>query len=288
MRISELSERSGIPVATLKFYIREGMLPRGEATSATSAEYDEHHLVRLRVIAALAGVRGLPLARVRDILELIDEPLDDARETIGRAVDALPPYDDVSDLATPGDDGHARAAIEAMGLTYDPRFAAVHQLEIAIRAVQDAGLPWDEPTLRRYAEPMRDVGLAEVVPIARISRDDVTAYAVLGTALYEPVMLALRRLVHQHLLITGQVPAPGSASSANDPAFLAPVSTTVADDDEGPPPASVSITAAEDAPPVGPVSLTATDPTAAADSGLPASAPFDGGASGVQRPTALA
>jgi DNA-binding transcriptional MerR regulator len=257
MRISELSERSGIPVATLKFYIREGMLPRGEATSATSAEYDEHHLVRLRVIAALAGVRGLPLARVRDILELIDEPLDDARETIGRAVDALPPYD-VSDLDSPADDGLARAAIEAAGLTYDPRFAAVHQLEIAIRAVQDAGLPWDEPTLHRYAEPMRDVGLAEVVPIARLSGEDVTAYAVLGTALYEPVMLALRRLVHQHLLVTGQVPTPGSAP-AEDQTPLRPVSTTLAHD-EGPPGTPVSNTASEqDAAPVA-TSLTVGDP----------------------------
>ena len=31
MKISELSELSGVPVATVKFYIREGMLARGEA-----------------------------------------------------------------------------------------------------------------------------------------------------------------------------------------------------------------------------------------------------------------
>ena len=63
MRISELSERSGIPVASIKFYIREGMLPRGAATSATRAEYGDEHLARLRVIQALSDVRALPLAR---------------------------------------------------------------------------------------------------------------------------------------------------------------------------------------------------------------------------------
>jgi hypothetical protein len=30
---------------------------------------------------------------------------------------------------------------------------------------------------------------------------DAVEYAVLGTALYEPVMLALRRLAHQHRLV---------------------------------------------------------------------------------------
>jgi DNA-binding transcriptional MerR regulator len=214
MKISELSERSGIPVATLKFYIREGMLPRGEATSATSAEYDEGHLVRLRVIAALAGVRGLPLARVRDILDLVDEPLGDPNETVRRAVNALPPYDETADGREAEDDSRARAAIEQAGFTYDPRFAAVRQLETAIRAVVDAGLPWDEPTLHRYADSMREVAISEVAPIASLAPDDVPAYAVLGTALYEPVILAMRRLAHQHLLVSGQVPTPGSATAS--------------------------------------------------------------------------
>ncbi|MBN9154893.1 MAG: MerR family transcriptional regulator [Microbacterium sp.] len=215
MKISELSERSGIPVATLKFYIREGMLPRGEATSATSAEYDETHLDRLRLIGALAGVRGLPLVRVRDILDLIDAPLASTAETARRAVNALPPYDEVS-APNDGDDDdrRARAAIEQAGLTYDPSYAAVRQLDTAIRAVEDAGLPWDEPTLRRYADAMREVAIREVVPISSLSRAEATAYGVLGTALYEPVILALRRLALQHLLVTGQVPTPSDVDTA--------------------------------------------------------------------------
>ena len=92
MKISELSERSGVPVATVKFYIREGMLPRGESVSATRAEYGDEHLARLRLIAALADVRGLPLSRVRDILALVDAPAADPVATLGRAVGALPPY----------------------------------------------------------------------------------------------------------------------------------------------------------------------------------------------------
>jgi DNA-binding transcriptional MerR regulator len=197
MKISELSERSGVPVATVKFYIREGMLPRGEAVSATRAEYDDGHLARLRVIAALADVRGLPLARVRDILALIDAPEGEPVEILGRAVGALPPYV----VETRDDYPRARAAIAELGLVYDPGFTAVAQLDEALRALEAAGLDASPTTLRRYGDAMRRVATEELAPMAGMALDEAVTYAVLGTALYEPVLLALRRLEHHRLLV---------------------------------------------------------------------------------------
>lgn len=197
MRISELSERSGVPVATVKFYIREGMLPRGETVSATRAEYGDDHLTRLRLIAALADVRGLPLSRVRDILALVDAPAGDPVETLGRAVGALPPYVD----GDREDHPRARAAIAELGLTYDPGFTATAQLDEALRAVEEAGLDASPAVLRRYGDAMRGVATAEIAPVSAMPLDEAVPYAVLGTALYEPVMLALRRLAHHHLLV---------------------------------------------------------------------------------------
>ena len=197
MKISQLAELSGVPVATVKFYIREGMLPRGEATSATSADYGDEHLSRLRLIAALADVRGLPLARVREILALVDAPVGDPLEILGRAVGALPPYVDGDRADYP----RARAAIAELGLTYDPGFTAVAQLEEALRALEGTGLDASPAALRRYSEAMRRVAAEEVAPVASMQLDQAVTYAVLGTALYEPVLLALRRLAHHHLLV---------------------------------------------------------------------------------------
>lgn len=200
MRISELAERSGVPVATLKFYIREGMLPRGVVSTPTSADYGDDHLARLRLIEALAEVRGLPLAKVRDILAIIDAPADgapgDPIDTMGEAVAALPPY-----VEAGADHPRARAALETIGFAYDPDYAAVAQLDSAIRAVEGAGLPWDDEVLRRYARAMTDVAGQELAPVPHMAPADAIAYAVLGTALFEPVMLALRRLAHHHLLV---------------------------------------------------------------------------------------
>ena len=197
MKISELSERSGVPVATVKFYIREGMLPRGEAMSATRAEYGDEHLARLRLIAALADVRGLPLSRVRDILALVDAPAGDPIAILGRAVGALPPYVD----GDRDDYPRARAAIADLGLTYDPDFTAVPQLDEALRALEGAGLDASPAALRRYADAMKQVAAAEIAPVSSLTLEEAVPYAVLGTALYEPVMLALRRLAHHHLLV---------------------------------------------------------------------------------------
>src|SRR6266545_4189804 len=52
MWISELSRRTDVPVATIKYYLREGLLPPGEAAGATRAVYDDSHERRLRLIRA--------------------------------------------------------------------------------------------------------------------------------------------------------------------------------------------------------------------------------------------
>jgi hypothetical protein len=60
--------------------------------------------------------------------------------------------------------------------------------------------------LGRYSTAMRHIATEELVPMAGMSRAEAVQYAVLGTALYEPVMLALRRLAHHHLLVEDQAP----------------------------------------------------------------------------------
>ena len=59
MRVAELSRRSGVSVASIKYYLREGLLPPGELTSPNQAHYDEEHLRRLRLVRALLDVGGL-------------------------------------------------------------------------------------------------------------------------------------------------------------------------------------------------------------------------------------
>ena len=196
MRISALATAADVPLATVKFYLREGLLHPGAATSATQASYDESHVRRIRLIRALTGPVGLSVQQARTILELIDDPGDDLYSTLGRAVGALPPAVDAASVDEPDPYPRARAALEALGQVYDPQFAAVAQLESALAATEAAGMPLSDERLRQYGRQLRE--LAEY-DLERMPQEPHAAveYTVLGTALFEPVILALRRLAHQ-------------------------------------------------------------------------------------------
>ena len=77
MRISELSRHSGVPVTTIKFYIREGLLPAGERSHRNQASYSEVHLRKLDLIRALREVAGLSLDVVRGVIEQIENMIVD-------------------------------------------------------------------------------------------------------------------------------------------------------------------------------------------------------------------
>lgn len=193
MRISEIVERSGVPLATLKYYLREGLLPPGESTGATSARYGEDHVRRLALIRALTDVAGLSVAKTKVVLGLIDSPQSDLYSALGRAVGALPPYID-DDLE---DHPRARTAIEKLGWIYDPSYPAVAQLERALAAAESVGMPMSDERLVGYGEHVRAIAQIDVAQVPSSDAKAAIQYAVLGTALYEPVLAALRRLAHQ-------------------------------------------------------------------------------------------
>jgi DNA-binding transcriptional MerR regulator len=202
MQISELVQRSGVPLASVKFYIREGMLPPGHTTSATRASYDDAHLHRLRLIRSLTTAGGLPLSRTKKILAILDAPEGSVADMIRRAVAALSaeaPDESDTNVAPADAYPRARAAAEYLGEGYDLKLPAAAQLESALRAVEEAGIPVAPDRLRVYGPHLRAIAEAELsgVPVA----DPVRAveFSVLGTVLYEPVLAAIRRLAHQNI-----------------------------------------------------------------------------------------
>ena len=196
MRISALAAAADLPVATVKYYLREGLLHPGVATSATQSTYDETHVRRLRLIRALIGPVGLSVQQARAILDLVDDPGDDLYATLGRAVSALPPATDAPSDDDPDPFPRARAALEALGQVYDPRYAAVAQLESALAATEAAGMPLSRDRLLEYGRRLREIAAFDLERLPAGPHAAVE-YTVLGTALYEPVILALRRLAHQ-------------------------------------------------------------------------------------------
>lgn len=190
MRISELATASGVPLPTVKFYLRTGLLPPGRRTSATQAVYDDAHVARLRLVRALAEVGGLSLAAVRRIVEVLDGA--GLHDALGVATSALPPTvgDDV-DVAT------AHALLDRLGWRVRGEPVALRQFAVAVRAAEAAGLPVTDERLRVYGTAAADVAAADIAGVPTSSVEDAVVYSVVGTVLYEPILLALRRLAHE-------------------------------------------------------------------------------------------
>ena len=192
MRMSELSRAAGVPVATIKYYLREGLLPPGEQTSATQARYDDQHVRRLRLVRALTDVGGLSLAAVRDVLGALSTGADASAGLVAEAVERLPP-------AVPQDIDVSEAidACALLGWSVDPRSRALRQLQAAMEGARAAGLACSPERLQIYGEPLRRIAHEELLGSPRESPEDAAQYAVVGTLMFEPVILALRRLAHQ-------------------------------------------------------------------------------------------
>lgn len=188
MRISELARTSGVPLPTVKFYLREGLLHPGHATSATQAQYDESHVRRLRLVRALLQVGGLSVAAARDVIDGVSDPDRSLYEVMGVAHSALPPH------AADVDPARARALVESLGWHVHPQTTALRQLEQALRALDDVGLAPSEEHVQAYADAARRVAEVDVARVPRGSREEAATTVVAGTVLYEPVLLALRRI----------------------------------------------------------------------------------------------
>lgn len=207
MRISQLSQRAGLPVGTVKFYLRTGLLHHGRATSATQAVYDESHLDRLRLVRALLEVGKLSHAEITRVLEAIEKPSDDALETVEQvtAAAAVPADEDAQPDLAP-----ARAVIADVGWQVEDESPHLRQLARSMAALENLGLPPQRERLKVYAEAASHVARSDVQTVVEADDEQRALAAAAGTVLYDSFFSALRRLATENQVSRqrGRVPAP--------------------------------------------------------------------------------
>lgn len=189
MRISELAQKSGLPLATVKYYLRQGLVHPGRPTGATQAQYDETHVSRLRLARALLQVGGLSLAAARDVLEAVDRSSQSLPEVLAVTHSALPPS-----VPVRNDTPRAKHLMRELGWRVRPTASALGQLEHALETLDTVGMPADAEALATYARSARQIAEMDVASVPDGSPEEVAAAVIIGTVLWEPVLLALRRL----------------------------------------------------------------------------------------------
>ncbi|WP_369211458.1 MerR family transcriptional regulator [Streptomyces flavofungini] len=201
MRLAELSRRGAVPTATIKYYLREGLLPPGRRVSATQAEYDETHLQRLRLVRALVQVGRVPIASAREVLAALEDESLDHSSRLGTAVRALPhgPEPDADETAR--EDAHRTVdeLIARLGWAhareYGSESPAYRMLVTSVVTLARLGYPCSVDDLAPYARAGAQLATADLDLIERYeSPDEQLEAAVALTVLYEPVLLSLRRI----------------------------------------------------------------------------------------------
>jgi DNA-binding transcriptional MerR regulator len=203
MKMAELSTTSDIPVATIKYYLREGLLPAGERHGPNQSLYGPEHVRRLRVIRGLIDVGGLSIAAAHQVIDAIESDLglqhtfDIAQRTVSARIEP----DSLDPASVARVDGVLRGW--HVSEQNPGRLAAARVL----KTFEDLGQPDLSGWVPRYAAAALAVAEADLDEIdARDDRESKTEMVIIGTVLGDALFAALRRAAQEH--VTAQRYAP--------------------------------------------------------------------------------
>ena len=174
MKMSELVEASGVPAATIKHYLREGLLPEPIKTSRNMAWYRPETVERITLIRRLQEERFMPLKAIRNVLD----------EDSDQALALLEVEDSILERALSGD--RTRTGSSEVSRAYGLPAEALDRLaEIGILT----------PNSRGYSP--EDVRIIEAISRFRAGGyDEQTGFTVYDTLRYRS---ALEELVREEV-----------------------------------------------------------------------------------------
>jgi DNA-binding transcriptional MerR regulator len=196
MRMSQLSEVTGVPVPTIKYYVREGLLAPGTRSLPNQASYDESHARRLGLIRALLAQGQLSVAAARRVLDAIDSEL------------SLPEAFEIAQHATSEQLDPASVPEGALDrldgllagwryLPENPGRIGAARILATLEEVEQREL---SAFVTRYAEHALGVAEADLDEVdARPDRASKVATVVIGTVLGDALFAALRRVAQEHV-----------------------------------------------------------------------------------------
>lgn len=178
LKISELAEEAGVPVATVRHYLREGLLPEGEKTSRNMAYYPPELVERIRLIKQLQEERFMPLKVIGELLDregadleslrmhleveerMLELALADERHRIGRA-ELCERYDVPAEVVNRLEELGVIGPASADG--YSPSDARIVEAVSRFRAAgYDEKVGFTVRDTARFLAPLEDLAAREV------------------------------------------------------------------------------------------------------------------------------
>lgn len=201
--MAELAKVTGVPVATVKYYAREGLLHPGHATAVNQAEYDETHVRRVKLVQALLHLGRLSIADAREVIAAVEDDTVSLHDAFGVAQDAMVP-----------DRDRGGPAYEAALADVD-RFVRRHRLRVregaavrlmladALVALVACGLAPDVKDLTSlFDESVASAVASATAEVATVPvtgrRTEQMEHTVVGTVTLDVAHSAIRRMALEH------------------------------------------------------------------------------------------
>ena len=204
--------------STVKYYVREGLVPEGHRTSRNQTAYDDSHVQRIRLVRALIETGGLSITATKQVLSVLDDHQGNLAYAFEAAQHAL------------GSVGGAGA--RDAGVVARQRIAELvgsrgwtttddnPGLEVAARALDGLSTIGFAPSaefLAAYAEAAAAVARADLAALGTRSRpDEITELMVVGTVMGDALLAGLRRLAQQDATAAA-FPAGNEANKETQP-----------------------------------------------------------------------
>jgi DNA-binding transcriptional MerR regulator len=199
VKISEVSSRSGVMASTVKYYVREGLVPEGHRMSRNQTAYDEDHVQRIRLVRALIETGGLSITATKQVLAVLDDHQDNLAYAFEAAQHALGSVGGAG-----ARDASAAARQRIAELVTARGWTATDDnpgLEVAARALDGLSTIGFAPSaeyLAAYAGAAAAVARADLAALGTRSRpDEITELMVVGTVMGDALLAGLRRLAQQ-------------------------------------------------------------------------------------------
>ncbi|MCT4353749.1 MerR family transcriptional regulator [Streptomyces sp. Je 1-79] len=211
-QLAALSRKTHVPVRTLRSYQELDLLP-------TLPEYDESHVRRVALVNALLNIGGLPHAEVRRLVRHVEEERPPATELLRITQYALPtPGSPSPDQEWEWAQARVAGLIQGWGWQVSPENPAwqtLCQVAIACKSLDHHEIPRLFPA---YAEHLERIARLEVQILSEQDDPESAATSLVAvTALGDIAMSALRRLAHEHFLLSAgdtaeDSPSPGTGT----------------------------------------------------------------------------
>ncbi|MEO7007316.1 MAG: MerR family transcriptional regulator [Terrimesophilobacter sp.] len=216
MKISAVSSRSGVTSSTVKYYVREGLVPEGHRTGSNQTAYDEDHVQRIRLVRALIETGGLSITATRRVLAVLDDHQDNLAYAFEAAQHALGA---VGGARARDASATARQRIAELAAFVGWRTTDDNPgLGLAARALDGLATIDFEPSadyLAAYAEAASAVARADLAALGTRSRPDaITELMVVGSVMGDALLAGLRRLAQQDETAATFLPADATTGSS--------------------------------------------------------------------------